>query len=848
MGIKKAYNNFTGGEISPTLSGRYDLSRFQHCARRMENFLPGLHGDVKRRPGTRYIGTLDGFSVLIPFRFSVEPEQNFVLIFSAGKMRVASESAMQAAEVATPYAAEDLYSLSYAQVGDVVYLAHEKSPLHKVERRGSPGAYTWDLVEVALNTSLRAPFKPTVAFREIKQTSPSVPEVPRDYTLRYKVVAVDKDGIPSLPSPAGEEPKGKFPTDWIAGEHCKVTWSPVDGAVEYNVYRENAGYYGFIGVVKAEDAKGGALDGIGMGSLTTGIIKYAGAITRHIVVANGAVTGFPPKPVEDKDETSPLSVTANQGQNAFLVNGKLLVWTTKMTNKDVWKYVTEYDPDSGAKLSRWTYDTTTTTERFWAMVDCPSGNPVGSYNSHVTGDVGSNPAYPDGTIGPFTVWPFYTAGTSLKFIDENYEADVSDTPREDWDPFKDGNNPATVSFHQQRMVLGGTKTEPQSFYMSRVGDFENFRKSRPLQEDDPVEYALASGSIDAIAWAASFGDLLIGTAGAEYKATGESGVVTAKSVKITSQSYWGSSPLAPIIVGNSILHVQRHGAKVRDLFYSLEKDGYSGNDLSIMAPHLFDGHTLKQWAYQQTPGSVIWVVRDDGLLLALTYLKEHDIWGWSRHPIDGDVVSVATISGKKSDVLMLVTRRAGKYYLERMVDEWADTEGIEDAYFVDCGLTMESEQPKTEWDGLGHLEGRKVSILAGGSPVEGLTVAGGKVEVPYPVTKISVGIPYVSVIEPMPVEADTEKGTTLGKLRGYAVCTLRLHRSVGGQYGADDSLLYDLPFVPDVWGEPCEPFSGDIVCNPNTPQRSETSLCVVQRRALPMHIVAMVLDIDFGEA
>ena len=66
------------------------------------------------------------------------------------------------------------------------------------------------------------------------------------------------------------------------------------------------------------------------------------------------------------------------------------------------------------------------------------------------------------------------------------------------------------------------------------------------------------------------------------------------SVSITAQSYWGSAGLAPIIIGNSILHVQRHGGRVRDLFYSLEKDGYAGNDLSILAPHLFEGHSLKQ--------------------------------------------------------------------------------------------------------------------------------------------------------------------------------------------------------------------------------------------------------------
>ena len=252
-------------------------------------------------------------------------------------------------------------------------------------------------------------------------------------------------------------------------------------------------------------------------------------------------------------------------------------------------------------------------------------------------------------------------------MDNNYEADTSDTPKEDWNPFADGNHPATVAFHQQRLVLGGTASSPQSFYLSRTGDFENFRKSRPLMDDDPVEYVLASGSIDAVQWVESFGDLLVGTSGAEYKATGEGGVITAKSVNITSQSYSGAAPgLAPIIVGNSVLHVQRHGAHVRDLFYSLEKDGYAGNDLSVMAPHLFEGHSLVQWAYQQSPGSRVWIVRDDGVLLCLTYMKEHDISGFTRHVTDGEVLSVASVSGDNEDAVFFVVRRAGRCFLERL--------------------------------------------------------------------------------------------------------------------------------------------------------------------------------------
>lgn len=386
---------------------------------------------------------------------------------------------------------------------------------------------------------------------------------------------MDDKGRQSLPSAAGEGAGARHPSDWVQGNSAAVSWQAVEGATEYNIYREEAGYFGFIGISQ-----------------------------------------------------------------------------------------------------------------------------------------------------------------STTFSDQNYQADTADTPREDWNPFAENNNPGVVAFHQQRMVLAATPAAPQAFYMSRTGDFENFRKSRPLQDDDPVEYLIASGSIDAITWAASFGDLLLGTSGSEYKAGGggDGAAITPNSVSITAQSYWGSAGLAPIIIGNSILHVQRHGGRVRDLFYSLEKDGYAGNDLSILAPHLFEGHSLKQWAYQQTPGSTIWIARDDGLLLAFTYMKEHDIWGWSRQITDGRVRSVTALSGRDSDVLLLVVERRiqgeTRFFLERLGGQWRDDAPVSEAFFVDCGLTIRRENPSTLVEGLDHLEGRELSVLADGSPVEGCVARNGRIELP----------------------------------------------------------------------------------------------------------------------
>lgn len=690
--MRIVFRNFTGGEVTPTLSARYDLKKagsFLQCCR---NFIPNLHGDIERRPGMRFVAALDGPAVLLPFQFNTEQENNYVLVFSEGTIRVGTPDGLAVGVLLeSPYALSDVYGLSMAQVGDVVYLAHKKYALRKITRSGTAPAYEWAIREVALNHSIAAPTGVSATW---KGESGS-------YTLNYVVTALDRDGVESLASQvAGVQ--GKFPTDWVVGNSVSLSWDAVEGAVEYNIYRESAGYYGFIGVAR---------------------------------------------------------------------------------------------------------------------------------------------------------------GTS--FSDQNYEADTSLTPKEDWNPFTDGNHPATVAFHQQRMVLGGTRNDPASFFMSRTGDYENFRKSRPLQDDDPVEYMLASGSIDEIKWVASFGDLLIGTSGAEYKATSSGAAITSSDVQISVQSYWGSSALTPMIIGQSVMHCQRSGSHVRDLFYSWESDGYAGNDLSLLAPQLVEGCGIRQWCFQQSPGSNIWAVREDGVLLCLTYMKEQNVYGWSRHITQGKVLSVAAISGAAGDVVLLVVERVvagdAAYFLEMLSPRFEEQAPVEDAFFVDCGRTVVNDLPQREVAGLGYLEGCAVVALADGSPVEGLTVSDGAILLPAPARKVQVGLNYVSAVAPLPLETDTQQGTTLGKRRAYGKCVLRLFRSVGGKYAASragdlfqadawrELHTYDLPFVPAMWGDACVPFSGDVEISLPSGQDADSTIWIIQDRPMPFRLVAIMADVDFGE-
>ena len=242
----------------------------------------------------------------------------------------------------------------------------------------------------------------------------------------------------------------------------------------------------------------------------------------------------------------------------------------------------------------------------------------------------------------------------------------------------------------------------------------------PLQDDDALEYVLASGSIDDVKWIVSFDNLLIGTAGAEYKcAASKSSAITPSDCQITVQSYWGSKDLQPLIIGQSIMHCQRSGSHIRDLYYTLESDGYSGNDLSILSPQLVESNSIVQWCYQQSPSSCVWAVRDDGTLLCLTYMKEQNVFGWSRHVTDGKVKSVAVINGADEDVVMMVVQRtingSTKYYLERLMPRFKDSNSISEAWYVDAGMyvtpTVDENGRRVVCSGLSHLAGKTVQEL-----------------------------------------------------------------------------------------------------------------------------------------
>lgn len=277
--------------------------------------------------------------------------------------------------------------------------------------------------------------------------------------------------------------------------------------------------------------------------------------------------------------------------------------------------------------------------------------------------------------------------------------------------------PSLGIFHQERLVLARTQHSPQSIWMSQPASWHDFSTSIPAKDSDAITVTLASKEVNEIRGLASRGDLLILTSGGEWqaKAGAKTDVFTPSSIVITPSGYRGSHTLAPLDVGDVTLFVQRHGTTVRSMGYSLEVDGYSSSDLSILAAHMFENNPVVAWAYQQTPWSVVWCVLADGTVGALTIQREHQVTAWTRQvfgPQGHKVEDVCCIPGATQDDVYFVVRRGNGLRVERL-HRRSDAGGEES--FRDAGAhTVHSVLECLDWEQQvnGTLQGRHKQVPA----------------------------------------------------------------------------------------------------------------------------------------
>lgn len=476
---------------------------------------------------------------------------------------------------------------------------------------------------------------------------------------------------------------------------------------------------------------------------------------------------------------------------------------------------------------------------------------AGNYNTVSWGAVGGASRYnvykqKGGAFG------YIGQTTSLSIVDDNVLPDTAKTPPENIYTLNAsaGDYPSAVTYHEQRRWFAGTANAPQSVWATRNGTQSNLTSSLPSRDDDGMSFRIASRQQNAVRHLLPLSDLIALTVGGEFRIFADGAPnITPTSLSVKPQGYSGSSEVQPALTSGSILFVQGQGARLRELAYNWQQSSYASIDITIMAPHLFDGHAITDLAYVRAPEPTVWAVRSDGALLGMTYVPEQQVYAWHQHATSGSFESVAVVTEGSEDVLYALVQRTvngrSVRYVERLESRFFASQ--EDAFFVDCGATY-SGAPASSIGGLYHLEGKTVVVLADGATEAPKTVTNGSVTLEVASSKVHVGLPYASDLQTLPLAFEGAPAGGQGMRKNANGVRMRVSQSSVVLAGPSFSRLTEYPArdVSDILGDPPALTTGELRFAIGPSWGSDAAVCVRQEQPLPLTLMSMVVDVAVG--
>lgn len=442
-----------------------------------------------------------------------------------------------------------------------------------------------------------------------------------------------------------------------------------------------------------------------------------------------------------------------------------------------------------------------------------------------------------------------TTGTS--FADDNITPDMTRTPPISKNPFDStGNYPGAVTYFEQRRCFAGTNTKPQNFWATRSGTESNMNYSIPTRDDDSIVLRLAARQVSKIEHMIPLSDLLLLTTDGDFRIyTQNSDVFSPNTVAARAQSYHGANNVQPITSGESAVYVRNQSSRVHEVAYDNVAYAFKANDISIMAPHLFDEYTITDMALTRSPFPIIWVVRSDGILLGVTYMPSQKVWAWHPHDFDGALVeSIAGIPEGTKDVLYLTLKRTidgqTKRYIE-CLDLQQETD-LATAFHVDSGLFY-SGSPISIISGLDHLEGETVNILADGETHPPQVVVGGGVTLEYNASKIAIGLPLTARLKTLPVALEVE-AFAQGHAKNINRVYLRTHQSGRVKVGpTEDQLSLYQDTTDENYGS-VSALRSQILNIETLPNWNPDGPIIVENsEPTPLTVLSMVLEVALGD-
>ena len=393
--------------------------------------------------------------------------------------------------------------------------------------------------------------------------------------------------------------------------------------------------------------------------------------------------------------------------------------------------------------------------------------------------------------------------------------------------------PITVAFHQDRLVIGGSRDLPNRLWFSKSGDLFNFDLGTGL-DDEAIEFAILSDQVNAIRGMFSGRHLQVFTSGAEWMVTGDP--LTPTAVQIRRQTRIGSlveRHVPPVNVDGATLFIARNKQQIQEFLYTDIEQAYQSTDLALLSKHLIRDPVDQDYDQRRR---LLVLVRGDGTFATLTVFRAEQVAAWTLHETAGLVKSVAVVG----DTVYMLVERSGHFLIEQFDDDMN----------LDSALAGQAVTPTATWSGLGHLEGQTVSIVADGFVHPDRTVTGGAVVLSAPASTVQIGLGYTHIVEPLPpnVIAESGAGRKIRMIKGifrlHDTAALRLDTGRGvnditlRQLGEEDILDAPLPLV-----------SGDISVRALGWQNAGTQSLwrIEQTSPLPFTLLSVTTELNVND-
>ena len=330
------------------------------------------------------------------------------------------------------------------------------------------------------------------------------------------------------------------------------------------------------------------------------------------------------------------------------------------------------------------------------------------------------------------------------------DAPVATAATTDWDEsaFSDVRGwPATACHYQGRLVLAGARDAGDWIWMSRTGNPADFDPGEGL-DDQGIAFPLRGEVAHGIRAVFPGRHLQAFTSAGEWMITGDP--VTPSAVTVARQTRVGSRldrNLPPLDVDGATVFAARSGQAIHEFSTTaVADDAYQANDLGLVARHLIRDPVAM--AYDPAR-RLLHAVTADGAMATLTLYRAEGVTGWTRQETDGAFRDVAESGG----TTYVLVERGGTTRLER----------FDDAFALDAAVTATGSG--VAYAGLGHLEGRAVSLLGDGTPRGLESVSNGRVTLEDAATIVQAGLPFAHVVEPLPPDTVSPAGARTGPVR-----------------------------------------------------------------------------------